>query len=166
MSDVPERARRAFRDHDSFEQRDDSTFEWTTTVFDGRVTAAEDDGEITFEVTVRVPMLNAAVEDDVAPVVEDGWYETFELRVEDIGSVTKAEHDFDVEVSRDENAVVVSTSFADINERRGVEDAGAIIDYVEGTYVQGVIPGYEYTKPVSTLLQRATDTANSEGPPL
>jgi len=46
-------------------------------------------------------------------------------------------------------------ALADINERRGVDDAGALIDFVEGTYVQGVIPGYEYTAPVSDLLSAA-----------
>ena len=30
-----------------------------------------------------------------------------------------------------------------------------MIDFVEGTYVQGVIPGYEYTEPVSDLLSAA-----------
>jgi hypothetical protein len=166
MSDVPDRARRAFRDHDSFEQVDETTYEWTATAFDGRVTAGADGGEIAFAVTVRVPMLDAAVEDDVALVVEDGWYETFELRVEDVGGVTKKEHDFDVDVSREGSTAVVSTSFTDIDERRGVADAGAVIDYVEGTYVQGIIPGYEYTEPVSGLVQRATDAANSDGAPL
>ncbi|SFR51813.1 DUF5813 family protein [Halogeometricum limi] len=166
MSEVPDRARRAFRDHDSFDRIDDATFEWTATVFDGRVTVGEDGGEITFDVTVRVPMLDATVADDVAPVVEDGWYETFELRAADVGGVTKAEHDFAVDVTRAGETAVVSTSFSDINERRGVEDAGAVIDYVEGTYVQGIIPGYEYTEPVSGLINRATDAANGDGPPL
>lgn len=166
MSELPDRARRALRDHDSFEERDESTYEWTATAFDGRVDVGEDDGEITFDVTVRVPMLADVTADSVAPVVEDGWYETFELRVKDVGSVTKKEHEFDVDVTREGTSAVVRTSFSDINERRGVEDAGAIVDYVEGTYVQGIIPGYEYTDPVASLINRATDAANSEGTPL
>ncbi|ELZ33298.1 hypothetical protein C474_04440 [Halogeometricum pallidum JCM 14848] len=166
MSELPDRARRALRDHDSFEKRDGSTYEWTATAFDGRVDVGEDGGEITFDVTVRVPMLADVTADAVAPVVEDGWYETFELRVEDVGGVTKKEREFDVDVTREGTSAVVRTSLSDINERRGVEDAGAVIDYVEGTYVQGIIPGYEYTDPVAGLINRATDAANSEGTPL
>ena len=166
MSEVPDRARRALRDHDSFEHRDGATYEWTATAFDGRVDVGEDGGEVTFDVTVRVPMLGDAVADEVAPVVEDGWYETFELRVEDVGGVTKKERELDVDVSREGSSAVVRTSFSDINERRGVDDAGAIVDYVEGTYVQGVIPGYEYTEPVASLVNRAAEAANGDGTPL
>ncbi|RDI72262.1 DUF5813 family protein [Halopelagius longus] len=163
MSDVSGRVRRAFDDHGSFEQVDDRTFESTATAFDGTVRVSEDGAEITFEVEVRVPMLDAVVEDDVAEVVEDGWYETFALRAEDIGGVTKAERDLSVDVRRDGEEAVVETSFADVNERRGADDAGAVIDYVEGTYVQGVIPGYEYTDPVSSLIDRASEAAGADG---
>ncbi|MDS0294133.1 DUF5813 family protein [Halogeometricum luteum] len=166
MSELPDRARRALRDHDSFEERDGSAYEWTATAFDGRVDVGEREGKITFDVTVRVPMLGDVVEGGVAPVVEDGWYETFELRVEDVGGVTKKERELDVDVTREGTSAVVRTSFSDINERRGVEDAGAVVDYVEGTYVQGIIPGYEYTEPVAGLINRATDAANGEGTPL
>jgi len=37
-----------------------------------------------------------------------------------------------------------------------------VIDYVEGTYVQGVIPGYEYGEPVAGLLDRAQQNADSD----
>lgn len=162
MSDVSGRVRRAFDDHDSFEQVDEETFESTTTPFDGRVSVSEDGAEITFDVEVRVPMLDAVVEDDVADVVEDGWYETFALRSEDIGGVTKVERDLSVDVRREDEEAVIETSFTDVNERRGADDAGAVIDYVEGTYVQGVIPGYEYTDPVASLISRATETAGGD----
>ena len=48
---------------------------------------------------------------------------------------------------------------------RAVEDAAALVEYVEGTYVQGVIPGYEYGDPVAGLLDRARGAAEgrSEG---
>jgi len=51
--------------------------------------------------------------------------------------------------------VVVEFAFTDINERRGVDDAAALVNYVEGTYVQGLIPGYEYVDPVAGLVDRA-----------
>jgi len=159
MSELPGRVRRAFADHTAFEQVDEATFESTTTTFDGIVEADEVDGHIRFVVEVRVPLLNSVTEDEVAAVVEDGWYETFELRVEDIGGVFRTERDLEPAVTRQAETITVEASFEDINERRGVDDAGAIIDYVEGTFVQGIIPGYEYTEPVAGIIDRARENA-------
>lgn len=92
-------------------------------------------------------------------MVEDGWYETFELRVEDIGGVFRTERDLEPTVTRQGETITVEASFEDINERRGVDDAGAVIDYVEGTFVQGIIPGYEYTEPVASIIDRARENA-------
>ncbi|MFK8214359.1 DUF5813 family protein [Haloferax volcanii] len=159
--DIPGRVRRAFGDHGSFEPVDDRTFESVTTPFDGTVgVAAQDSGRVEFDVEVRVPMLSA-VADDVAPVVEDGWYETFELRLEDVGGVVAGDHDLDPDVTRAGDEAVVRASFADVNERRGVDDAGAVIDYVEGTFVEGVIPGYDYGEPVTSLIRNAKDAAGA-----
>ena len=160
--DIPGRVRRAFGDHGSFEQVTDGTFESVTTPFDGVVSVAEtDSGHVEFDVEVRVPMLSAVVADDVAEIVEDGWYETFELRIEDINGVIAGDHELDPTVRRVVDEAIVQTTFTDINERRGVDDAGAVIDYVEGTYVEGIIPGYDYTEPVASILSRARDTAGT-----
>ena len=159
MNSLPDRVRRAFADHRAFEQTDGSTVESTATAFDGWVTATEVDGRIRFDIEVRVPLLDAVTEEDVAEVVEDGWYETFELRVTDIGGVFRTDRDLEPTVSRQSEAVVTSVSFEDINERRGVDDAAAVIDYVEGTFVQGIIPGYEYTEPVAGIIDRARENA-------
>jgi len=159
MSELPGRVHRAFADHTSFEQVDDASFESTTTTFNGIVEADHVDGHIRFAVEIRVPLLNAVTEDEVAEVVEDGWYETFELRVGDIGGVFRTERDLEPSVTRDGETITVEASFEDINERRGVDDAGAVIDYVEGTFVQGIIPGYEYTEPVSSIINRARENA-------
>jgi len=149
------RATRAFRDHADFDRVDDGRFEATTTPFDAVVEAREVDGRIEFDLTVRAPSLSAAVEDEVAPVVEEGWLETFELRVADADGVVRGDHDFDPTVRLTEEAVIVEITFADINERRGVDDAAAVVNYVEGTYVQGIIPGYEYTGTAGQLIDRA-----------
>lgn len=159
MSDLPGRVRRAFADHSSFEHVDDATFESTATRFDGSVEASEEDGRIRFAVEVRVPLLNSVTEDEVAAVVEDGWFETFELRVADIGGVFRTERDLEPTVRREAETIRVAASFEDINERRGVDDAAAVVDYVEGTFVQGIIPGYEYTEPVSGIIDRAREAA-------
>ncbi|MFC6754212.1 DUF5813 family protein [Halorubrum tibetense] len=127
-----------------------------TTAFDGTVTVASaEDGRLRFSVSVRVPTLSAVTTDDVADVVETGWLETFERRVVDVGGVTRGDHAFDPDVGRADDEVVVRFELTDSNERRGVDDAGALIDFVEGTYVQGIIPGYEYTEPVSGLISSA-----------
>ena len=105
--------------------------------------------------TVRVPVLSAVTADHVADVVEDGWAETFERRVVDVGGVTRGDHEFDPEVSGNDGGITVQYVFEEINERLAVDDASALIDFVEGTYVQGVIPGYEYVDPVAGLLSTA-----------
>ena len=152
---LPRRVRRAFAAHGSFE-RDGDGWVSTTTAFDGRVRAEPaDEGRIAFTVTVRVPALSAVTADEVADVVEDGWADTFERRAVDVGGVTRKDREFDPAVERGSDEIAVTYEFVDINERRGVDDAGARIDFVEGTYVQGVIPGYEYTEPVSDLLSSA-----------
>ncbi len=167
MSDVPARVNRAFRDHSSFEQVADSRYESVATPFEGLVdVAGADDGQIAFGVTVRVPMLDEVTEDTVADVVEEGWYETFERRIEDIGGVTKVDRDLDPTVTADGRDAVVEVRFTDLNERRGVDDASALIDYVEGTYVQGIIPGYDYTEPVTSILNHARKTGGSDPTPM
>ncbi|NHX37259.1 MULTISPECIES: DUF5813 family protein [Halolamina] len=171
MSELPDRARRAFRDHDAFEADDDAPdrFIATATPFEGIVAASPaDGGRIEFDVTVRAPMLDEVTEDDVAPVVEEGWYETFERRVGNVGggvlagdnvpdpAVTETTH-------QGRRSAEVTVSFADIDPRRGVNDAAALVDFVEGTYVQGVIPGYEYTEPVAGILAEARRAGGSDG---
>lgn len=172
MSDLPDRALRAFRHHDAFDADGadaDDRFVATSTPFDG-VVAAEpgEGGEIGFEVTVRVPMLDEVTEDEVAPVVEDGWYETFERRIGGIGGgVIAGDHTPDPAVetlTRDGTRVAeVVATFEDIDPKRGVDDAAAIVDFVEGTYVQGVIPGYDYTDPVAGILAEARRAGGSDG---
>ena len=163
MSELPQRLVRAFGDANAFEPTPEGTYRQTTTVFDTEVApSVGEDGESQFLVTARVPLLSDIVESDVAPVVEDGWYETFALRVKDIGDVTVGNHDLDPTVEREAGEAVASVEFSDIDPSRGVADAKAFVDYVEGTYVQGVIPGYEYTGPVAGLLAEGRRAAGAE----
>jgi hypothetical protein len=155
MTETSGRVARAFRDHDSFERVDEERFESTTTTFDAIVEAGERDGRIDYVVRVRAPSLSAAADGDVATVVEEGWLETFELRVADADGVVRGDHALDPTVDLTGEDIVVEFAFTDINERRGVDDAAALINYVEGTYVQGIIPGYEYVDPVAGLVDQA-----------
>ncbi|WP_337681002.1 DUF5813 family protein [Halorubrum lacusprofundi] len=162
--DLPDRVRRAFADHGSFEPVDEGVWVAETTPFDAEVRAEPAaDGRIHFVVTVRVPTLSATAADEVADVVEEGWIETFELRVVDVGGVTRGDHEFDPTVAVAADEITVDFELTEINERRGVDDAGALINFVEGTYVQGVIPGYEYTEPLDGLLSAARQQGNSGG---
>jgi len=155
-AELPGRVRRAFADHGSFESAGDDVWTAETTPFDAAVRAEPAaDGRTQFTVRVEVPTLSATAADDIADVVEAGWAETFELRVVDVGGVTRGDHEFDPRVTVGDDAIEVTFELTDINERRGVDDAGALIDFVEGTYVQGVIPGYEYTAPLTGLINAA-----------
>jgi hypothetical protein len=159
MSEVPGRVRRAFADHGGFEEVATGEYASTNTTFDATVAVGTvDEGHVPFSVEMVVPSLSAVVDGDVADVVEDGWYETFELRVRDAGGVTRGDHDLEPAVQQAGDSVVVTADYADIDERRGVADAAALVTFVEGTFVEGVIPGYDYTEPVSSLLSSARET--------
>ena len=166
MAELPDRVTRAFSDDSTFEQVEPGRYKSTTTAFEGSVEATPaEEGRIRFDITVRVPGLNAVTEGEVAPVVTDDWYRTFRLRVEDVGGIARGDHDWQPHLSRDDDSgeIRIETDLTEIAERRGVADARAFIDFVEGTYVQGIIPGYEYTAPVSDILSKARQQGGSDG---
>lgn len=149
---------RAFTDHDAFE-RDDDGYVVTSTPFDATARATAVDDQVRLYVTVIVPTLPAVVEDQqVGEAVADGWYETFELRLADAYDVIHGDPRTDPPaVSRDpaDAEIHIQFSIATDTPDQGVDDAVALVDFVEGTYVQGVIPGYEYGDPVRSLIRRA-----------
>lgn len=162
-SDAVERARRAAGTNESLEPRDDGGYTVTTTAFDGSVEVDAEGGTIVFSVTASVPMLDAATEDAVASVVEEGWFETFELRVEDVDGALRG-GDAEVSVRQAGDEAIVEVELRDLDATRAAADAVAVVEYVEGTYVEGIIPGYEYADPVAQLIQQAADAAGgSEG---
>ena len=159
MTDLPDRVARELESHDAFAPLEDGAgYELTTTVFEATVTAdpaeGKRDGE--FSVTVTLPTLDAAVADEsVAPVVEDGWFETLERRLEDVFTVAHTTTHDDPAVDRGDDAVTVTLEYVAWDAAEGVADAKALIEYVEGTFAQGIIPGYEYQGPAATLLENA-----------
>ena len=162
MTELPDRVRRAFADHTAFDQLDETQFTSTTTTFEASVEVTETENGIEFAVEMAVPLLQTVTEDEVADVVEDGWYETFELRAQDIGGVFRTDRDLSPTVTRHAETIAVEATLDDTNVRRGVDDAAAVIDYIEGTFVQGIIPGYTYTEPVDSILQQARTTGGSQ----
>ncbi len=141
---------RAFRLHDGFEG-DAGEYHVTTTPFEGHVSAADADS---IEVTVRMPTLSAVVTDEpVADVVESGWFETLELRLEDAHTVVSTDDATPPTVEHDGDKVVLSVEFSGTD--KAADDAKAVVDFTEGTWMQGIIPGYEYGEPAAGMLNRA-----------
>ena len=161
MTDLPDSVARELESHDAFAPLEDgSGYDLTTTVFETTVTAdpaeGKRDGE--FRITVFLPTLDAVVADEsVAPVVEDGWFETLERRLQDVfGVAHTSTHDEPV-VERGDDEVTVTLEYVAWDAAEGVDDAKALIEFVEGTYAQGIIPGYEYRGEAATLLENAQD---------
>lgn len=164
---------RAFREHPSFEAVGDGEYETIGKPFEGTVVANETDGStgasggdaaVEYRVVVRAPLLDAVVEgEEVADVVQDGWYETLELRLEDVHTVAQTDAASPPEIEREGEEVVVTVTFERSDPELAAEDALAIVDYVEGTWVQGIIPGYDYREPAAGLVERATQNYDEGG---
>lgn len=152
----PSPAERALSANDAFEVNGDG-YTVPTTAFDASVVVDETADPPRYRVTVRVPTLDAVVVGEtVAPVVQDGWLETFTLRLEDVDGVTRSTvSEPTVDIDDTAGEVVVETAVPADPPARGAEDAKAVVDYVEGTYVEGIIPGYSYRAPVDGLIDRA-----------
>ena len=155
-ADVPEKFGRAFDAHDAFE-RDGEAFVVTTSTFGGRVTAAEtEDWALAYTLEVQVPMLSATTEEAVGPAVEEGWFDTFALRLEDAPGAVRQDLELDdLSVDRVADEAVATFSFEWGNADHVPGMTKAISEYVEGTYVEGIVPGYQYGPPVSELLSSA-----------
>lgn len=149
MSDIEE----SFASHPRFERRDGA---WTPTTNDWDATITIEHDAV--DIRVDVPMLDAVVEGEpVAPVVEDGWFETLERRLEDVSGVTYADVPA-LDVDRDTTEVTVE---ATLEPRPGktAEDALAVVNYIEGTWFEGVIPGYDYVEKVQAMREQAAQNA-------
>ncbi|WP_226005559.1 DUF5813 family protein [Natrinema salinisoli] len=160
MTDLPDPIARELESHDAFAQSDDG-FDLTTTVFETTITADDAEGKRDgrFHVTVFLPTLDAAVADEVvATPVEDGWFETLERRLADVFTVAHTgTHDEPI-IERDDEEVRVILEYTAWDAGEGVDDAKALIEFVEGTFAQGIIPGYEYRDEAATLLENAQNT--------
>lgn len=162
MTNDPEAA---LAEHAAYE-RDETGHELTTTVFDTVVETDEagKNGETRYRVVVRLPTLDAVVEGEtVAEVVEDGWFETLELRLDDPTQVMAGRSAVETDVSRAGSEVRVEMSFASARPERAAENAKSLAEFVEGTWVQGIVPGYDYGEPAASLLDRASQNYDEGG---
>jgi hypothetical protein len=170
-----ERIERAFGDHPDFEQTAEFEFETTAKPFENAVFVTEgdaesDDSATEYRVVVRTPMLDAVVAGEtVAEVVESGWFETLERRLEDTYTVTATDSANPPSIEREvgngehDEEVVVTVEFESADPEQAAEDALAVAEYVEGTWVQGIIPGYDYREPAASLRQRAMQNYDDGG---
>lgn len=157
MVDVDD-AEAALDDHDSFET-EEGGHAVRSTPLEGtvRTEPAEDGKSVTYRVVVIAPTLDAVVEGEaVAEVVEEGWFETFELRLEDPHQAGQGLESIEPDVRREGESVRVEMTFTSDRPGRAAENAKALVEYVEGTWLQGLIPGYDYRDPAASLLDRAT----------
>lgn len=158
-------AKRAFDDHEAFEAEAEG-YAVTTTPLGSRVrTETTADGEeVSYRVIVTPPTLDAVVEGEtVAEVVEEGWFETFERRMEDPHQAGRGLAPIVPEVRREGESVRVEMAFTSDRPDRAAENAKALVEYVEGTWMQGLIPGYDYREPAASLLDRAAQNYDEDG---
>lgn len=159
MTDLPDPVARELESHDAFAPLEDGPgYDLETTVFDAVVTADDAEGKRDgeFRVTVTLPTLDAAVAGEtVADVVEDGWFETLERRLEDVFGVAHTSTHDEPTLVRGADEVTVTLEYVAWDAGEGVEDAKALIEFVEGTFAQGIVPGYEYQGAAATLLENA-----------
>jgi hypothetical protein len=165
MTDLPAAVDRRLESHDAF-ARTDEGYDLETTVFETTITADEAEGErdARVRVTVVLPTLDAAVADEVvADVVADGWFETLERRLQDVFDVARTDAHDDPVVERGTDEVRVRLEYDARDAGEGVADAKALVEFVEGTFAQGIVPGYEYHGPAATLLENAQDRGQQAG---
>jgi hypothetical protein len=165
--ELPAAVEEAFAAHEAFSPTPTgAAYAVDTTVFEGTVRATEmaGDAATTYVVTVRVPSLQAATREAVGEAVADGWFEALTRRVPDAPGATRADVALErAEVERDDADVVVTMAFAWPDADRAAEIAKTFVEYVEGTYVEGIVPGYDYQGPVADLLSRASSHAEGDG---
>lgn len=166
---VPDRVSQAFAAHEAFEERE-GAFAATTARFDTRILVVDrDESASRYRLSLTVPTLSSAVEGPVADVVEEGWLDTFRLRLEDAAMAVPTDSGIEVPTANVDNGdIVVETTFRESDPERAPRTAKALINYVEGTYAEGVVPGYEYRPPVSDLLASARhdDSDTDPGGPM
>lgn len=151
---------RAFERHETYTDANEG-FIVETTVFDSRVVAEVSD-ETVYTLTIRTPTLSSAVEEDVGANLLDGWFETLERRVEDAPKAVRADIELTAAVEPDDGEAVVTLQFPFDRPERAPAVVKAMTEYVEGTYVEGVVPGFTYRPPVSELLDTATHSEETE----
>ncbi|MFC7057518.1 DUF5813 family protein [Halovenus salina] len=156
---------RALSSHDAFERAGDE-FRLLTVVFDTAVAVEHHASDKQYTVRVKAPTIQGATEDHVGDTVETDWLETFERRLADAPSATRTAVEIDDMTVEDRGKTVsVRYQFSCAEPDLGATLSKTFAEFVEGTYAEGIIPGYDYTPPVSELLSDASQ-GETGGTPL
>lgn len=152
---VPEAVGEVLAAHDAFERGADG-YRLTTTEIDVTVTASELDDQFAIQLVAQVPTLDRAVAGEtVGDAVADHWFETLERRAADAFTVARTEEREEPRVERTDGVVRVDMRVVSADPARAIDDAKALGEFVEGTYLEGLIPGYTYRGVAATLRERA-----------
>ncbi|WP_330630118.1 DUF5813 family protein [Halocatena halophila] len=155
-----ETIRDAFDRHERFDEHAD-TFVLDSIAFETEITVVAEPP--TYTLSVVTPTLASAVEEPVGPNVSAGWLETFERRLEDATTVVRDDLTMEsLTVESNDGEATVTMSITGPSADRGPAICKALAEYVEGTYIEGVVPGYTYRPPVSELLSSATTAGGDE----
>ncbi len=163
--DIPDPVREAFAAHDAYEPGS-AGFALTSITFDAELTATETDGTVSYRIAVSAPTLDAATTDQVGDAVVADWLRTLRLRAEDAPKATRATVELDeFAVTQTDDEVHIEYRFTWERPTQAADIAKALAEFAEGTYAEGIVPGYEYEPPVSNLLARASH-GGASGTPL
>ncbi|MFB6110085.1 MAG: DUF5813 family protein [Halodesulfurarchaeum sp.] len=145
----------AFRSRAEFRERESGGFDLESTDFESRVRI--EDGPVLVQ---ELPTLDATVVGEtVAAVVEEGWEETFRRRARDVDRVLDSP-DAEPEITRDGDTLRVRIELPS-DQAEAPEAALAAANYVEGTWVEGIVPGYDYDERVRAIRDRARETGDT-----
>lgn len=154
----------AVRSHDAFESQTDG-YQVTTSAFDSTVITTQQDESFQFTVAISVPHIRVATVEEVGPTVATDWFETFERRLEEAPNATRKTVELDeFDVTETSSSAEIVYRFSRVSPTSGLDIAKTLTEFVEGTYVEGVIPGYEYTGAVADLLGAASQGGESGTP--
>lgn len=151
----------AFEAHEAFEETDQGVFDVTEADFEATVHVDSDERRIVSD----VPTLDAVVEGDaVGESLEAGWFDTLERRLEHPGGVTRGpEPEL---ASIEEVGDTVTVWMRQSGGLAPAKDALAVVNFVEGTWFEGIVPGFDYREDVAAMRNRATEEGGGEPTPL
>lgn len=158
MDDHVAPAAEALTNHAVFTRTDD-VIVVDTSPFEVTVHLESSQAGVAYSVVIEMPSLDAVTEESVAAVIEDGWSETLERRLADAPQATGELTDASYTFEREEDAVRATFTFEGPLDTAPAEAIKALATFAEGTYLQGVVPGYTYGPPVDGMLERASRQA-------
>lgn len=128
-----------------------------TSPFRATVEIESGSATVSYTVSIEMPTLAAVVEgESVGDVVHEGWAETLARRIREAHHAASEIENASYDISWDREEVTAHITIRRPSAAHPPTDAiVSLVQYVEGTYLQGVIPGYDYGPPVDEMLSAA-----------